>query len=144
LLRIRETTTIARMTAADFELTSDGSVKMNGHGGARRGAGRKPADYVKPKEVLDFEQARARNEASKADLNELDFKIKSGQYVSRDAVKKASATMLATLAQSLRSIPDALERKGLSPEMCVLIENVINETLDSAASELEMLAGEPA
>jgi phage terminase Nu1 subunit (DNA packaging protein) len=129
---------------ADFELDSTGEVRPGtGWGGARRGAGKKPADYVKPQEVKDFETARARNELAKAQLNELDLKVKSGEYVSRAAVQQAAATSLASIAQTLRSIPDNLERRGLDAKQCELVEIVINETLDGLAEELAMLSGNP-
>ena len=118
-------------------------LPVSGHGGARKGAGRKPAGYVRPQEVQDFESARARNEAAKADLNELEFKIKSGEYVEREAVKQASATALAAVAQSLRSLPDTLERKlNIAPEVAELIGVEIDATLDSLAEDFALMTPE--
>ena len=91
---------------ADFDLDPDGSLRpRRANGGAREGAGRKPLGYQKPKEIVDFDQARARKEAALADKYELEYKIQSGEYVSRDSVKQASATVLSTIAQTLRSVP---------------------------------------
>lgn len=127
---------------ADFELDDDGNVRQR-WGGARAGAGRKPAGYEKPKEVLEFDRNRARNEAAKADLNELEFKIKSGEYVPRASVQQAAATVLATLAQALRSLPDTLERKfNLQPEIAERIGIEIDTALDGAAEDLRMFGGE--
>lgn len=125
---------------ADLELLPDGGVSFPTHGGRRAGAGRKPADYVKPDEVVDYEKARARNEQAKAELNELDLKIKSGQYVSRASVQQASATALATLAQGMRSISDNLERRGVPPEVCVQVEAIINEGMADVARDLELMS----
>lgn len=116
---------------------------VGGHGGARKGAGRKPVGYVKPQEATDFEAARARNEAAKANLNELEFKIKSGEYVEREAVKQAAASALATVAQSLRSLPDTLERKlNVSPEITELIGAEIDACLESLSEDLSLMTPE--
>lgn len=124
---------------ADFELEPDGTVRP-GRGGARPNAGRKPAGYEKPPETIEYERERTRNERAKADLNELEFKIKSREYIPRAAVQEAAATMLATLAQSLRSLPDTLERKfNLQPEVSERIEEEIDNQLDSISRDLEML-----
>lgn len=118
-----------------------GEKKPTGRGGPGRGQGRKPKGYVKPVEIVDFEKARARNEAAKADNNELDFKVKSGQFVDRDQVRQAAATIMLSVAQTLRSIPDVLERNGHDAKVCEHVERVINDTLASAAQDLEMLTG---
>lgn len=131
------------MDAEELDLSDifDTPSKGSGRGGKREGAGRKPKGYVKPPEVVDFERARARNEAAKADMNELDFLTKSGQWVNREQVRQAAATIMLSLAQTLRSIPDALEQTGIDPDICMRVETVINETLESASLDMEMLAG---
>ena len=132
---------------ADFDLSPDGSVaptrsRSGGHGGARPNSGPKPAGYVKPPEGQDYDKAKARNEAAKAGLNELELKIKSGEYLSRTAYREASATLLAELAQGLRSLPDTLERKfGLSPEALLHVEKTIDEAMQGVADGLELFAG---
>lgn len=132
---------------ADFDLAPDGTTsparsRPGGHGGKREGAGRKPYDYVKPPEGQDYDKAKARNEAAKAGLNELELKIKSGEYLSRAAYREASATLLAELAQGLRSLPDTLERKfGLSPEALLHVEKTIDEAMQGVADGLELFAG---
>lgn len=127
---------------ADFELSDDGTV-LPSRGGARAGAGRKPADYEKPEVVRDYEVARARKEASLADMHELQFKIKSGEYVARDAVKEAAATLLSNLAQSLRSLPDNLERKfNVAPDVAEEIEKVIDASLADVSEGLSMFTTE--
>ena len=126
---------------ADFDLDPDGSLRpRRANGGAREGAGRKPLGYQKPKEIVDFDQARARKEAALADKYELEYKIQSGEYVSRDSVKQASATVLSTIAQTLRSVSDNLERRGIAPEVCVLVDATISEVLADAAKDLALLS----
>lgn len=115
---------------------------MNGHGGARAGAGRKSKDYVKPQEVVDFEKARARHEAAKADKAELDFKIQSGEYISRTAVVQATATAYAAVAQALRSLPDHLERRlAVAPEIAEEVSRVIDDSLNELANTFETMGG---
>ena len=132
---------------ADFDLSPDGSVaparsRSGGHGGARPNSGPKPAGYVKPPEGQDYDKAKARNEAAKAGLNELELKIKSNEYLSRTAYREALATLLAELAQGLRSLPDTLERKfGLSPEALLHVEKTIDEAMQGVADGLELFAG---
>ena len=132
---------------ADFDLAPDGTTspvrpRVGGHGGRREGAGRKPADYEPPEDAKNYNAAKARNEAAKAGLNELELKIKSDEYLSRDAYREASATLLAELAQCLRSLPDTLERKfGLSPEALQHVERTIDEAMQAMADGLELFAG---
>jgi predicted nucleic acid-binding Zn-ribbon protein len=106
----------------------------------RPGGGVKPAAYVRPEEIRDYDQAKARNETAKAELNELEVKIKTGEYGSRAAYRQAAATALASLAQTLRSVPDNLERRlGVSPEVAQEVGNQIDAALDDLASEFEMM-----
>lgn len=109
------------------------------------GQGRKPADYVHPQERLDYEAARARNEAAKADLNEHELAVKRGQFVERAAVEQATATALAALSQALRSVPDNLERKlGTEPEVAREVGLAIDAALDEAANAFESMFNEAA
>lgn len=127
---------------SDFDLMGDGTVKST-RGGFRPGAGRKPLGYEKPQEAQDYEAARARNEAAKADINELEYRIKSGEYVEREAVKQAAATALAAIAQALRSLPDTLERKlNVTPEVTELIGAEIDACLESLSQDLALLTPE--
>ena len=126
---------------ADFDLADDGQVTPAKHGGARAGTGPKPKGYVKPPEAVKFDVARARKEAALADMHELDYKIKSQGYVSRASVRQASATVISTIAQTLRSLSDNLERRGVPPATCALIDAAVNETLADAARDLEMMSG---
>lgn len=133
---------IARMKA-DFELDTDGTVHPAGRGGARLGAGRKPDGFEKPQVAKDFDTAKARKEMSLADMHELNFKIKSGEYVAREAVREAAATLLSNLAQSMRGIPDNLERKfHLAPDVAEEVEKVIDASLADVAEGLAMFTSE--
>lgn len=128
---------------ADFELDDNGNVFPSGRGGARFGSGRKPADFVKPQVAQDFDTAKARKEKSLADMHELNYKVKSGEYVERAAVREASSTLLSNLAQSLRGIPDNLERKfHLPADVAQEVEKVINAALADVAEGLAMFTSE--
>lgn len=112
----------------------------NGWGGARKGAGAKPAGWEPPPERVDYEAARARNEAAKADLNELELAIKRNEYVLRASVQEATATALSALSQTLRAVPDNLERKlGVSPDVALEVGLLIDAALDDVASKFEEL-----
>jgi len=125
---------------ADFELEPSGRVNIAGHGGSRAGAGRKPDGYVPPQEKTDYDREKALHEKSKRELSELKFKVESGQVVSRAAVQEAAATAFAMTAQSLRSLPDNLERKlHLSPTVTEEIEKVIHAVLTDLSAALEMM-----
>ena len=116
-----------------------------GWGGARKGTGPKPAGWVPPPERLDYEAARARNEAAKADLNELELGIKRDEYVLRSSVQEATATALAALSQTLRAVPDNLERKlGVSPDVALEVGVLIDAALDDVANKFEELGQTPA
>lgn len=114
--------------------------RVTGHGGARPGAGRPKGGSKKSQDAKDFEGARARNEAAKAKLNELDYLVKSGQYVAREAVRQAAATTIQSFVQSLRSISDGLERRGVPVEVCVSVDEVLTEAMTALSYELEMMS----
>ena len=127
-------------------LVTDVVIKSTeGRGGARVGAGRKPRGYVKPVEASEFEKSKARKEAALADMHELNFKIKSGEYIPRAPVREASATMLASLAQTLRSIPDNLERKlNLAPDIAEAVEREIDSALSDISDDMAKFTTEQA
>jgi multidrug resistance efflux pump len=110
------------------------------HGGARSGAGRKPSDYELSQARADLDEEKAKHERSKRLRSELQYQIDLGKVVSRQAVQQASATALSVMAQSLRSLPDNLERKlGLSPAVTEQIEQTIDAVLTDLAAALAAL-----
>lgn len=153
---------------ADFDLDENGNVTVtSGHGGRRSGAGG-PAGVSREKmqakmdaanageEELDPESsdrltiavrkamAVALKEESIAGLRALELQVETKKYLPRDAFREATATLLSTLSQALRSIPDTLERKqSLPPEALKFIEDTIDKQLSSAAATLSLFAGTP-
>jgi hypothetical protein len=143
---LRKSATFAHNPPVDSTSLIETSPRSRGHGGAREGAGRPPGGYKKPPKSeaeLDFDKERALHEKVKRERAELAYMVDSGRYVARDAVQQASATTVAALAQTLRSIPDNLERKGIAPEVCALIERQIDEAMREAALQMQLMAGTP-
>lgn len=92
-----------------------------------------------------YARAKAKKEAYLANLAELEYRTKSGEYVSRDAVRQASATAFAAIAQALRSIPDNLERKlGVTPEVSEAVSLLLDEAMAELASDLQRIHAENA
>lgn len=82
--------------------------------------------------------AKARKEAALAAKAELDFRVKAGLYLPREAVRSALATAFQAVSQSLRSIPDNLERKlGVSPEIAEAVGISIDEAMGELALAME-------
>lgn len=144
---------------ADFDVLPDGRavpLKSRTRGGARPGAGRpKKTDYTQSEEDLfgedlpdsapgqsnasRFDLAKTRKEEALANIHDLNFKIQSGAYLPRDAYREATATVLATISQSLRSLPDAIERRhSLPPKVLQEIESTIDQILAEAAEHLAL------
>lgn len=92
-----------------------------------------------------MDKAKARNESVKADLNELKFKVESGQYVMRTAMQQASATIVASFTQTMRCVADNLERtKGIAPDVAEAISQAIDAGLNDLADEFRMLCSDDA
>lgn len=112
------------------------------HGGAREGSGRKPEGYEHPEGRADFERERADHERVKREQRELALEITRGNYLPREAQRQAAATALAVLTQSLRSIPDNLERvHALQPEIVEAIAVQIDAALSEVATAFQMMTG---
>lgn len=79
----------------------------------------------------------------KAKQAELDYRKDAGEYLSRSAFREASATLLAEVAQAMRSLPDILERKcNLLPDQIQLVERAIDDTLLGLSQGLEKFVTE--
>jgi hypothetical protein len=120
-----------------------------GHGGAREGAGRPLGgenlgdSTERGKARVDFEVERARHERIKADEREFEFAVKRGEYLPRASQQAAAATAVAILTQSLRSIPDNLERLcGLSPEQAERTAVEIDAALAEVAAAFKAMTND--
>jgi hypothetical protein len=113
-----------------------------GHGGTREGAGRPSGP--KTEAGKRFDEARARNELAKALINEVKAKVELGEYLPRAAYMQANATALALLTQSIRSIPDNLERRfNLPPEVLEAIGEAHDAALAEVANSFKLMLKPP-
>jgi len=78
----------------------------------------------------DKEEQQARSAKVKADLDE-------GSVVYRDAVESAAAQAFAACSQSMDAIPDALERDGIDPDICIKVGEIINTAKMQLMKDLE-------
>ena len=111
-------------------------------GGVRPNSGRKSAavEAGSADAHVLYAKARAKKEAFLAQMAELDYKVKAGEYLPRDAVRQAAATAFATIAQTMRSIPDNVERRlGITPEIAEEISHLIDEAMADLSNELERM-----
>lgn len=117
----------------------------NARGGLREGAGSNPKGllYVKAQEARDLDSARAKNEGIKAAINDIKLRVESKQWVNRSDVSEEMSKAVAAFAQTMRSLPDKLERKhGLSPAIASVVSEVIDEALNSLADEFAKVEDE--
>lgn len=130
-------------------MTDTGEVKGK-HGGRRAGAGRKllkgHIEVVPPVDSspvgIEYGDARAAHEYWKAQLAEQAYRKNAGDLLDRAQVEQASATVLAAVAQTLRSIPDNLERAaGLTPEQAEECERIIDSLCLGLHDKLKELGG---
>lgn len=99
-----------------------------------------PPESSQPK--TDYNSARARVEQFKAKNYELEYLKNLGALVSRAAVQSASATAMASFAQSMRSMQDDMERKlNLAPEVVEAIGNYVDDALAQLAQGFELFRG---
>lgn len=87
-----------------------------------------------------YSTAKARKEVAQASKAELEFRIMDGQYLPREAIRSALAEAYQAVAQSLRSIPDNLERKmGVTPEVAEVVSSAIDEAMGELAYTMEQM-----
>jgi hypothetical protein len=111
-----------------------------GHGGAREGSGRKPEGYEPPEGRADYERERADHERVKREQREFALARERGEYLPREAYRQASATALSILTQSLRSIPDNIERTlALSPEVVEAVALQVDAALAECAQAFKAM-----
>lgn len=114
----------------------------NGWGGAREGAGRPKAGEEDPASA-DLKKEQGLHEKVKREQREFNFAVARGEYLPRVAQQQAAATALAVLTQSLRAIPDVLERVcNLTPEQADLAQKQVDTALAEVAAAFKAMAGE--
>ena len=105
----------------------------SGWGGARRNTGPKAPGSEEADIQVRYDEERALHEKVKREQREFQLAVEKGEYLPREIQRQAASTALATLTQSLRSIPDNLERTlALQP---VVVQSIA-EQIDLALAEL--------
>lgn len=120
------------------------SPDESGWGGKREGAGRPTKERAARPENVAYASARARNEQAKAELNEMELAIKRREYLPREAFQMVVAKVMSSIAQTLRSLPDTLEAKGISIDVCQQVSSTVDAILQDASDELSMFTSENA
>ena len=113
-----------------------------GHGGARARSGGKSKHVRDSTEEshIEYTASRAKKESFAAKMLEHNFNVESGKYVPRAEVQRAAAVAFATVTQTLRAIPDNLERRlGISPEVAQQIAFQIDEIMGDLSDDLEKM-----
>lgn len=103
-------------------------------------SGRRPRDEETSNAMAELDEQRARHEKIKADEREIKLAVYEGQYLPRVAQQQAAATALAVLTQSMRSIPDNLERTlSLEPRVVEAIAVGIDQALSEVAAAFKTM-----
>lgn len=137
---------------ADFDLEADGSIRPLQRGRPKGFSQKRAKELDKQENPEGDDQTSWSVRKTKAAVDKLEAdaanawlknKIESGEYLSRSAYREASATLLAELAQGLRSLPDTLERKyNLAPDVVEHIQLTVDEMLNTVAQGLELFVSE--
>lgn len=118
-------------------------MTAGGWGGYRPGAGRKPADHEPSDDQVNYERERAEHERVKREQREFALAKDRGEYLPREAQRQAAATAVAVLVQSLRALPDNLERVcGLTPEQAEQAQIQVDAALDEVAAAFKAMSGD--
>lgn len=118
--------------------------KLNTHGGARRGAGRKRKDYSPSEAQAEYEDAHARRISAEADMLSIKLHEKAAAYVSREAVQDATRTAYGSIHAAIAPIPSLLKRRpGLTPDVVAEVDKAVREALTDLANTLTDIAGAP-
>lgn len=93
--------------------------------------------------MASYNEARARHEWLKVADAELSLSIRRGEYLPRAPIQLAAATIAQSIVQTMRSLPDALEREfKLPPEVVEAVEKRIDEALADLAAQFKAMCGE--
>lgn len=77
---------------------------------------------------------------AKAGLRELELEQKRGTLVERVAVQQAAATAQQLFVQTVRSIPDVLERShGVPPALVEVIGHALDDALAQLATDMKAM-----
>jgi len=113
------------------------------HGGTRPGASRpvgfkqSEQDPSKGDYYAVLAQAKAKREVFKANMAEVEFRLKTGELYERGEVLRVIRTAIAVFAEQMRSLPDKLERSvGLTPSQAELAEVEVDNQLEELQNKI--------
>lgn len=96
--------------------------------------------YGEDTETGSLTRERADHERVKREERELKLSILRGDHLPREEIRQAAATALAVLTQSLRSIPDNLERTlALPPTTVEAVAVQIDAALEECAAAFKAM-----
>ena len=128
------------------KVTTKKPIPAGQHGGYRPGAGRKPAGAQPidgPDPYIMLAKAKAKRELYKANLTEVEFKLKTAELYERGEVLRTIRTAIAIFSEQIRSLPDKLERvAGLTPAQAQIAEDEVNTQLENLRDKLAGIADE--
>lgn len=107
-----------------------------GHGGKRPGAGRKPRSEVHSSYYELLTQARAKHEAYRAQLAELDYKQRMGQLLPADEVAREWSEQVRIARDRLLALPPRLAPTVLRLGDLREVEDAIRDAIYAVLEEL--------
>lgn len=124
-----------------MEENQDSTPRTFRHGGARRGAGRKPKDYVKTVVETDYDEARAKLEHSRAQLAELELLQQRQRFVDRESVVEACETAYSMIEAAITPLPAVLgQRLALHEEATQMVATTIRQALADLARTMSEIS----
>jgi phage terminase Nu1 subunit (DNA packaging protein) len=108
----------------------------DGRGGARPGAGRKPAGYEPPDDMKRLTKAKADKEEAMAKIRAMEVKEKAGQLVSVADVRKTWAEAAATAKNRLLALPSRVSPLVSRETDLRKIEDLLTQHINEVLAEL--------
>jgi hypothetical protein len=97
----------------------------------------------KSEDQANYDREHAEHERVKREQREFNLAVQRGEYLPRELQRQAAATALSVLTQSMRSIPDNLERTmSLAPEAVEAVSVQIDAALSELAAAFRAMGGE--
>ncbi len=97
-------------------------------------------DDGEPSVAGRYDRAKADEMEAKAGLKLIELEQTRGALVERAAIQAAAATLVQLFTQSVRGIPDVLERReGVAADVCEKIGQAIDEALAVLANDMEAM-----
>jgi hypothetical protein len=100
--------------------------------------------FERTEERVSLDASKARKAAADAERAELELEIFKGNLMKREEYRAASSVAMSILAQTLRSLPDTLERThALSPAIAEALQEGIDVALSQVSETFRALSDDP-